>query len=119
MPSSLIISKIRQSQSLYYRCFERKYCQGKFSIKGVNLVRTKEHVCKEKVVFAEIEAATSRMADQAKTRATDEPTLSAKVAQEIMVSAEQEFSGMIWKFWAYVGHKYFLSEMCICMFMYK
>jgi len=39
----------------------------------------------------------SRMVDQAKTRATTEPTLSAKViAQEIMVSA----------------------EMCICMFIY-
>ena len=48
------------------------------------------------------------MADQAKTRATSEPTLSANViAQEIMASAEQEFSGMIWKFWTNIfGHKY-------------
>ena len=38
----------------------------------------------------------SRMADQGKTRATTDPTLSAKViAQKIMASAEQELSGMI------------------------
>ena len=77
-------------------------------MKGVKLVITKEHVCKEKVVFAEIEDATSRMADQTKTRATAEPTLSAKViAQEIMASARQDFSGMIWNFWTNIfGHKY-------------
>ena len=39
-------------------------------MKGFNLVRTKEQVCKEKVVFAEIKDV-SRMADQAKTRATN------------------------------------------------
>ena len=33
-------------------------CQGKLMMKGVKLVITKEHVCKEKVVFSEIEDAT-------------------------------------------------------------
>ena len=50
--------KIGQPQSLYYRFTERKCCQGKIMMKGVNLVRTKEYVCKEKVVFSEIEDAT-------------------------------------------------------------
>ena len=55
-------------------------------MKGFDLVSTKERVCKEKVV----------------------------IAQEIMASAKQEFSGMNWKFCQfYFGLKYYLSEMFI------
>ena len=50
--------KIGQPQSLYYRCIERKCCQERLMMKGVNLVRFEEHVCKAKVLFAEIEDAT-------------------------------------------------------------
>jgi len=74
-------------------------------MKGINLVRTKKHDCKEKVVFDEIEDTTSRMVDQANTRETAEPTLSAKViAQEIMASSDQEFYifGMSWIFWTII-----------------
>ena len=72
-------------------------------MKGINLVRTKEHDCKEKVVFDEIEDTTSRMVDQANTRETAEPTLSAKViAQEIMASSDQEYFGMSWTFGAII-----------------
>ena len=40
---------------------------------------------------------TERMADQAKTRASVEPTLSAKViALEIMVAAYKEFNGIFY-----------------------
>jgi len=39
------------------------------------------------------------MVDQANTRETAEPTLSAKViTQEIMASSDQEFFGMSWRF---------------------
>ena len=63
------------------------------------MIGTKTHDCKEKVVFDEIEDTTSRMVDQANTRETAEPTLSAKViAQEIMASSDQEFFGMSWRF---------------------
>ena len=88
-------------------------------MKGVKLVITKEHVCKEKVVFAEIEDATSRMADQAKTRETAGPILSAKViAQEIMASAQQEFSVMIWTFWMIIIWKQIVIILNVYMYVY-
>ena len=60
-----------------------------------------------------------RMADQAKTRATAEPTLSVKViAQEIMESAEQEFSDMIWKFWTIIFWTQILFIRNVYMYVY-
>ena len=61
-------------------------------LKGGKKSMTKDHVCKDKSICeVAVTDATERMDDQAKTRASAEPTLSAKViAQEIMVDAHQE-----------------------------
>ena len=67
-------------------------------LKGGKISLTKDHVCKDKgICEVAVIDATERMADQAKTRAFAEPTLSAKViAQEIMIAAHQEFNGIFY-----------------------